>query len=844
MRTVPRIRIFLSSPGDVADERRAARLVIDRLRADPLLRGQVDLDAIAWDDPDAATPMLATMTPQEAINRGLAKPSDCDIVIVIFWGRMGTPLPPVYAKPDGERYLSGTEWEYWDAVDASRAAADGLPLVVVYRRDGAPATPFDDPEYDKKREQWERVQTFFASFVNADGSLQQGYNRHTSTEDFARQIEVHLKNLIKQVIDVQTRREQAPASPTVAAPPSAPLWEGSPFPGLRAFTPDDEPIYFGRGGETDALLERLRGRRVVAVVGASGSGKSSLVGAGLLPRLAANSIEGSKDWLLPDAVGDQAVRQWRGLRFTPGEVNDNPFDALAAKLAPLIGRVPREVASELAAEPTGVTALIAAALANRPAWAEALLFVDQFEELYTLCAAHHRAPFVALLTAVAESTRARAVLTLRADFYARCVEDAALAALLEAGTFPLAAPGQAALYQMITRPAERAGLDFEEGLAEHILDDTGDDPGALALLAYALDRLYDQSMGKTTLTLQDYQAVGGVQGAIGEQAEDAFARLSAAAQGAFASVFRELVEVDERGEPTRRRAMLDPLTADEGARTLIDRLTDQRLLVTSRIAAGAVVEVAHEALLRSWDRLRLWIDGQTRDLQLRRRLESDTRTWTNAEPAYKRDFVLLGSRLEEAERWAAGFPVSLDIRAYIDASVTYRAAQIAEDARRQTELQASADRAERQRRRARFAVGFAGLIIIIALIAGLIAAGQVNEAGTRVDNANAVLTPIPITLAAANTQVADAAALAATSGADATYMSALVNQVVNDTNQQLDVAATARGDAESAAANANTLVANATATLGYVQDQATQVAAQATYFGSEQARIGTLSAGA
>lgn len=77
--------------------------------------------------------MLATMTPQEAINRGLAKPSDCDIVIVIFWGRMGTPLPPVYAKPDGERYLSGTEWEYWDAVDASKAATDGLPLISARR---------------------------------------------------------------------------------------------------------------------------------------------------------------------------------------------------------------------------------------------------------------------------------------------------------------------------------------------------------------------------------------------------------------------------------------------------------------------------------------------------------------------------------------------------------------------------------------------------------------------------------------------------------------------------------------------------------------------------------------
>ncbi|MCA9909772.1 MAG: SUMF1/EgtB/PvdO family nonheme iron enzyme, partial [Anaerolineae bacterium] len=812
MHTVPRIRIFLSSPSDVADERQAAHLVVDRLSADPLLHDQIDLDVVAWDDPDAATPMLATLTPQEAINRGFMKPSNCEIVIVIFWARMGTPLASDFLKPNGERYLSGTEWEYWDAVNASWASADELPMVVVYRRDGAPALYPNDPQFSDTYEQWQRVQAFFAAFTDPDGTIRQGYHRHTSTADFARQLETHLKKLIKQVIDIYGRREVPPPS---VETPHAPLWEGSPFPGLRAFTPTDEPIFFGRGAETDGLLDRLRGQRVVAVVGASGSGKSSLVGTGLLPRLAANSIDGSKDWLLPSATNVGGTSQWHGLRFTPGEVNDNPFDALAARLAPMVGRIPRDVSAALAKEPSALLEMLDEALASRPDWAQALLFIDQFEELFTLCAVHYRAPFIALLMAVSKSERTNAVLTLRADFYARCVQDAALRQLLEAGTFPLSTPGQAALYEMITRPAERAGLAFEDGLVARIFDDTGDDPGALSLLAYALDELYRRSGGKSQLTHADYEAIGKVQGAIGKRAEVAFAQLSADARAAFATVFRELVEVDERGEPIRRRANLESLAADAGARALIDRLTDERLLVMSQGDTGATVEVAHEALMRNWDQLRLWIDGQVRDLQLRGWLETEAQAWKEADDTKRSDFVLLSSRLEEAERWAEHFPAPSEVRAFIDASIVHRAEQIAAEERRKKELRdtaeraqeaqreaqreaqqaqlatanarASAEHAERQRKRARNAVGVTAAIVVIALIAGTLVT---SRATSQINSANERVAGVEPTLAAA--------------------------------------------DAE---------LSHATATLGFVQDQVTQVVALATYFGREQARIGTLVAG-
>src|SRR5258708_5469419 len=132
-----KIRIFVSSPGDVPDERAIAISILEQLSYDPLLRDKITIEIVAWDKSSGA-PMLASMTPQEAINQGLPRPSDCEIVIAIFWSRMGTPLPfPDYKKPNGEHYLSGTEWEFLDALDSAKRSGNRgdsliLPQIVVY----------------------------------------------------------------------------------------------------------------------------------------------------------------------------------------------------------------------------------------------------------------------------------------------------------------------------------------------------------------------------------------------------------------------------------------------------------------------------------------------------------------------------------------------------------------------------------------------------------------------------------------------------------------------------------------------------------------------------------------
>jgi formylglycine-generating enzyme required for sulfatase activity len=276
-----------------------------------------------------------------------------------------------------------------------------------------------------------------------------------------------------------------------------------------------------------------------------------------------------------------------------------------------------------------------------------------------------------------------------------------------------------------------------------------------------------------------------------------------------------------------------------------DAFVDARLLVSDQSGAARTLEVSHEALIREWDRLRDWLHEAREDVTLMKRIAADAAEW--AAKGQPEEAVYRGRRLREAQDWAANNTANATETAFIDASAEAEQAQIAAEEQRKAELrlaaeraeqaakdaQQSAERAEYQRRRALLAVGFAGLIIAVALIVGVLATQQVNEANVQVANANATLMPIPGTLVAANAQVA--AAGTAQDAAEA--RAAAANAQVANANATLTPIP---GTLAAAAAQLN----HATATLGFVQGQGTQVAAQATYFGIEQARIGTLAAGA
>ena len=614
------IRVFLSSPGDVSDERNIVLQVIDHVSYLPSLRNNVSFEIVAWDKPGADTPLLATKTPQEAINEGLPKPSECDIVIVLFWGRMGTPLPSIFKKGDGSRYWSGTEWEFNDAYQAAQRT--GYPLLVVYRRTDDILFNPKDTDFVKKYEQWQRVEKFFEQFINEDGSLQGGFNYYRTSDEFSQKFESHFLSLVDKILKADTKLTRSEIYEDFQEPN---LWLGSPFPGLRSFTSKDAPIFFGRGREVDSVLKKLYQSQFVAVIGSSGSGKSSLVGAGVIPRLQANTISGSQDWIV--------------ITFKPAETSTNPFESLATALmrdTSSLEANPFEYAEKrkqltktLQELPSGLAETHRYILEHQSKkWAEVLIFIDQFEELFTIIQPETITPFINSLIYAFNSDKLRIIITLRADFYQHLAEHTKLANALNDGTFLLTAPSQTALYEMITKPAIRAGLEFDPGLPETILSDTGDEPGALALMAYTLDELYNSCKISRRLTHESYEILGRVQGAIGERAEAAFQSLEFKSEEILFTVFRELVEVNDHGIIAKKRTLRDQVAFNTASSRLIEEFTKARLLVLDNIeAVGITLEVAHEALFHNWPRLTNWIETTKNDLRLFNQVKKAAREW-------------------------------------------------------------------------------------------------------------------------------------------------------------------------------------------------------------------------
>ena len=331
-----------------------------------------------------------------------------------------------------------------------------------------------------------------------------------------------------------------------------------------------------------ALLQRLLAREphFLALIGASGSGKSSLVYAGLLPRLAQPGAGGA----------------WVAAAFAPRALGDNPFLPLAQALKdrfPAAGWHAARLAQRLRDRPADIAGVAAQGLDGSAVGTRLLLFVDQFEELFAQKVdAGARSAFFALLAAAAACPQVYLVVAMRADFYAQWPQDEASIALLHEGHFPVALPRPAALERMVVGPAEAAGLRFEPPtLVERILQDTGSAPGALALAEYALAQLYEPREGPA-LTEAAYERLGGVAGAIDGLAEQAVAQAqaeggSALDDEAFTRLFTAIASVEEQGSHqawtmVRRRARAADLPG--AAMTLAQHLVNERLLVA--IAAG------------------------------------------------------------------------------------------------------------------------------------------------------------------------------------------------------------------------------------------------------------------
>ena len=488
------------------------------------------------------------------------------------------------------------------------------------------------------------------------------------------------------------------------APSDSPTYTPSrnPYKGLAAFTELDAQDFHGRSAVTSELVDAVSTRGLVAVVGPSGVGKSSVVRAGLLPALRGGAVEGSDTWLIASCV--------------PGS---HPFERLATALMTVASNVPHDLEQSLRSDERS---LIKAVERYLPADSELLLVIDQFEELFTLTTDEDaRERFLEVLRASVEDPRApvRILVTVRADFFDRPLRHPRFGELLRAGTVPISAPTEDEMRSIITQPAAGVGVEFESGLVERMLAEVMGQAGALPLVEFALTEIFEQRE-TDRLTLDAYESSGGVAAALARRTEEIFTSLDPVDQSVAREVFMRLVTPgEEGGRDTRHRLRRTELIrlgleADAVDRVL-GRFGDHRLLTFDRdeITRGSTVEVAHEALLREWPRLTGWIDTHRQELVLRNRLAVAVGDWE--ESGRDDSHLLAGGRLAQHEAWAetAELPLSGPERDLLTQS------RLAEEARL----------AGRRRRRRLTMGGFAAAAVvgvILALVA-LQASRQANE---------------------------------------------------------------------------------------------------------------------
>lgn len=491
----------------------------------------------------------------------------------------------------------------------------------------------------------------------------------------------------------------------------------NPYKGLRAFQQADAADFFGRTAMIRRALDRLQEPVVennfLAVIGPSGSGKSSLVKAGVLPALRSGRVPGSENWFYAEMV--------------PGEA---PMEELASALLSVSSSPMPAVVDTLREHVDGLAMGVYEALPSRDN--KLLLMIDQFEELFTQVEQESdRQQFLDLiLTAVnAENSPVIIIATLRADFYDRPLLYQGFGELIRARTELVLPLNDEELAETIEGPARRVGAVLEDDLIETIIDDVREQPGALPLLQYALTELFERREG-ALLTNAAYQDIGGTLGALAKRAEEVYRRFNESGQNMARQMFLRLVTLGEGQEDTRRRILQSELLTlgdREVVEDVIDRFGRYRLLTFDRddVTRGATIEVAHEALIRRWERLREWLTESRQDVRMERELLHAATDWE----ASKRDpsYLMQGNRLLTFEEWVENSTLRLNELEIEFMSVSL-AARDERDAMERARQERERELERQKARNMRIAAGIFAAAAVIAVILSLFAFDQRNQA--------------------------------------------------------------------------------------------------------------------
>ncbi len=442
--------------------------------------------------------------------------------------------------------------------------------------------------------------------------------------------------------------------------------EASPFRGFSPYYEEHAQLFFGREKFVERMIESLRGSPLVAVVGKSGCGKTSVVNAGLIPRLHEGAISGSERWLIAN--------------FKPA---DKPFKALAHALLPFLsgldeasaitdGLIKLDDPNNLS---SGNPMLAISKVINRePPPTRVLLVIDQLEDFFRLCKDEAlRERFLKELISLIDSGSVSVVLTLRSDAYVAALKHEPLAEFLRGSTLELNPMTREELLSAMIEPARKRNVEFEHGLPERIHNDLGNEPGNLPLLALTLNEMWGRRQ-QETLTNAAYSEIGGVQGCFVRHVEAAYNNLSSEKQKIARRILMRLAPASRSHSYTpHRRLTFAELSKDqEKARAAVNALADARIVVTGSEEGNETVELAYGDLLNNWGSLKLWLEVDRGFLSWRQRLQSAIDEWVLTD---KDSGALLdGASLREAQRWleTRGDDLSDPEREYIEASAAFK----------------------------------------------------------------------------------------------------------------------------------------------------------------------------